>query len=244
MPALTSKDFAAAVERYIDQEKPDRIRRTQIQSWKFQWTEVEAEEATTTTEAMDTVAFTPDHRIEGTVRWEGDYIGINLVSKCHWKGDESIVASCTARAFTRSDIVEKQSKKMQSKLLKRMQQDEMVRMLFESPLEVFDASIMSASEERVFWKEETCRAIQGSLYGAAESALEVFEFICCLPLLPGTSHTFTPTTKLADRLVLRLLEDAAYDACEAEDSDAETTVEDLTLDDEDNGAVAKRRKRS
>lgn len=243
---LTSEDFAAAIIRYIDEEKPDKIREKQIQSWEFQWIDPPPPDDDT-----ETRAFALDHMIRGTVRWMGEYIGIDMESTCYWKGDESIVASCTAKAFARTDIDDTKSKKRQTKLLKRMKQDEAVCKLFEctdAALELYDASIFS-SEERVCWNEPTCRAIQQSIYGAAESPLEVFEFICSLPILPGTAHTSLHTvTKLADRLKLRLLEDATYDACEAEDSDAATTVEDLSLDDNDNAKGdadgAKRQKRS
>jgi hypothetical protein len=102
-------------------------------------------------------------------------------------------------------------------------------------------------EERVHCNDQTAEALRRAVFSTADSSLDIFDLILCLPLLPtttkvhaadaadadagdalsSTSCTGTTTTGLADRAKLRLLEDAMYDACEREEE--EELVQDLHI---------------
>jgi hypothetical protein len=287
--------FRQAVERYIDEDKPDTLRRRQIESWRFAWWDdaaaadpaVIAASPTTTTKATDTAAstdaallFVPDHCITGTLTWTGEYVTIRFHCTSYWKeeppddgkkngtknepprpkddGDSggSFVAKCHVNQVTLRDDLSKEQIKVQQKLAKRWKKDATVTALLNTTgaaavaVELFDVSIVVAphghdnNEQRSYWNENCCAALRTIFYTTAESSLEVFEFIVrylptvIMPHHPQTTSgssssqaTTTTITKLADRAVLRLLEDATYDACAAEDSDtAEESLEELHLD--------------
>jgi hypothetical protein len=97
-------------------------------------------------------------------------------------------------------------------------------------------------EERVTVSEDVCEAIKRAIWSMADSPLDVVDLILNLPFLPTTDHagasgatsghpdteptaeksrstTTIPTTTLANRAKLRLLEDALCDACEKEGED-------------------------
>jgi hypothetical protein len=308
-----------AMERYIDDDKPDVIRRRQIESWTFAWqpddhghdADMMAEDddddapvatTTTTTGGTATTKSTLSNnqpppppqkgirrqrrkRIAGTLTWTGEYVRIQLHCTSTWQEEEEqdkagedgkgsdmnnnaaagtrFIAKCSVtKTILRDDLVDAQQVKLQTKLVQRWKQQQevggtnaatsssMLLLDHPDPVELFEVSIIlgSSSEERGYWHEAACAAIQTILYTTADSSLEVFEFIIrYLPMVlprstaPGTTGTndddslnqTTTTTQLADRAVLRLLEDATYDACAAEDSDtAEESLADLGLQDE------------
>jgi hypothetical protein len=317
MTTTTTMDetfFRQAVERYIDEDKPDTLRQRQIESWRFAWRDDDvdaADPATTDTSAStDALLFVPDHCISGTLTWTGEYVTIQFHCSSYWKEEEQqpppgegkkngkknepqeqqkddgggrFVAKCHVAQATLRDDLSKEQLKVQQKLSKRWKKDAAVSALFatgavtDGPpivVELFDVSIVVApqssdNEQRSYWNENCCAALRTILYTTAESSLEVFELIVrYLPTVIMSHHpptttsgssssqaTTTTITKLADRAILRLLEDATYDACAAEDSDtAEESLEELHLDhpndtdDDDNDddnkkKKAKRRKR-
>jgi len=99
----------------------------------------------------------------------------------------------------------------------------------EPAMELCQASVKTGTatdaqlEERVYCNETAAEAIRRAVYSTAPNGpIDVFEFVCSLPLLP------TQSTTLASRAKLRLLEDAMYDACENEGE--EELVQDLKLE--------------
>jgi hypothetical protein len=299
-----------AIARYIDDDKPDAIRRRQIESWTFAWqpddhdsmmaeedddddapvatTKTTGGAATKSTFSDDQQASPPQkgrirrrqQRIAGTLTWTGEYVRMQLHCTSAWQEEEQedekdgnggsarknknaatatgtrFVSKCrVTKAMLRDDLVDVQQVKRQQKLAQRWKQhaatnsSSIFLLDCPGPVELFEVSIIgSSSEERGYWHEECCAAIQTILYTTAESSLEVFEFMVrYLPMvLPRSTGGVTgadnddnddgmekSTTQLADRAVLRLLEDATYDACAAEDSDtAEESLADLGLQDE------------
>jgi hypothetical protein len=303
--STSSTMWQRAIARYIDDDKPDAIRRRQIESWTFAWQPADDHDDMMAEEEEDDDDDAPDakvmttggagtksassgdqqppagsssrkrrrrkqKRIAGTLTWTGEYVRLQLHCTSAWQEEEEqdgnggsdrknnkknaagtrFVSKCrVTQAMLRDDLVDAQQLKRQMKLAQRWKQQQEKEVGATSsiflldcpdPVELFEVSIISGTssgtEERGYWHEACCAAIQTILYTTAESSLEVFEFIVrYLPMvLPQTVHDGLEksTTKLADRAVLRLLEDATYDACAAEDSDtAEESLADLGLQD-------------
>ena len=111
------------------------------------------------------------------------------------------------------------------------------------------------NEERVYCDEAIGEAIRRTVYSSSDSVLDIVDLLFRLPYLPCTSGStsssssnnnssstnhpntdgtdcpavVTTTTKLADRVRLRLLEEATYDVCDNEPDDE--LVDDLSIQD-------------
>jgi hypothetical protein len=95
------------------------------------------------------------------------------------------------------------------------------------------------NEERVYCDEIIGEAIRRTIYSSSDSILDIVDILFRLPYLPcitdsatGNDLGTTTATKLADRVRLRLLEEATYDACDNEPDDE--IVDDLSIKDNQN----------
>jgi hypothetical protein len=249
---LESDFFLRAVERYIDENKPDPVVRKQMEQWQFRWDDDgdDRNEPTSTS-----LSFEPSHSLEGTLTWKGDYVAILLLCRCHWKGDKegSLFFSCDASArFLSDDEMDERTtvdettgdnRKKEAAIRKRMQQrlrqDDYITKLFDSDpgLDFCEASVRVEDgqlEERVHYSDVCMEGVRRAVFSKADSSLDVLDVALHMPLLPGKARhggevvsSPATTTALADRAKLRLLEDACYDECEKEGE--EELVQDLQL---------------
>ena len=175
---------------------------------------------------------------------------LRLSVLCYWKGtkkDGAIRFSCDVvrGEFTTEPKVNqdkslpdmkavKVAQKIHQKMIKRLRDDDYIsklvkgqkQNLVEATITVKDTGEL---EERVYCDETTAEGIRRGIFTTAESSLDVFDWIVCLPFLPSIAHEgcVSITTPLADRVKLRCLEEATYDACEQQDE--EEIVDDLHI---------------
>lgn len=218
--SIESRDFSLALERYIDENKPDPLMRKQMQAWELTWDVGELQDSAR-------FSFDPSHMVAGTLLWKGQYMEVHLSSSCYWRGsakEGSLFVSCQARATFREGKQDesKADKKVRRRMVKRLKDDDYIQKLLSESCDFCEASIQldpEHLEERVHCNEVIVEAVRRAVFSTAESPLDVFDFVVSLPFLPCTVHKLAATTGLADRAKLRLLEDAMYDACEQEEED-------------------------
>lgn len=248
--------FEEAVDRYIDENKPDPLSLRQLQGLSLEWKEQEA--------ASNSCPFDPSHVLQGDLHIGGEHVLVTLKVVCAWKSDEnprhgsffySIHAS--ARFWTKEEFKNRKSKddedsksqklrqKIHSKMVLRLRKDSYISkissdddkednsqkesgLLAQAIIHVNESNL----EERVDVSEHIAEAIRRAIWSSAETPLDVVELILQFPSLPTTIHTkgITGTTALANRASLRLLEDAMVDACEQAGEDQ--ILEDLAIDSE------------
>uniref|UniRef100_A0A7S3L2K4 Uncharacterized protein n=2 Tax=Amphora coffeiformis TaxID=265554 RepID=A0A7S3L2K4_9STRA len=173
---------------------------------------------------------------------------LRLSVLCYWKGtkkDGSIHFSCdvvrgefTAEPKVDQDSSDKKAvkaaQKIHQKMIKRLMRDDYISKLVKGHRQnLIEATIMVKStgelEERVYCDENTAEGIRRGIFTTAENSLDVFDWVVSLPFLPSCAHVgvISLTTPLADRVKLRCLEEATYDACEQQDE--EEIVDDLHI---------------
>ena len=246
---VPQESFTKTLERYLDDSKPDRHVREQMQSWNFRWnpspsstTAVEAQ-----AERLKDLPFQPTHLVSGDLVWEGEYVKLTLNVFCCWEGakkDGSIYFLCdcvrgefaeaptTDESFPEKEV--KAAKRVHQKMIERLQKDDYIKKLIKGDRRTFLQATVSIKsrgelEERVYCDEDTAEAIRRGLFTTAENRLDVFDWMMYLPILPSVAHEgqVSVTTPLADRVKLRFLEEATCDACDQEGE--EELVEELHI---------------
>lgn len=95
---LSSKWFQAALDRYIDDNKPDPLSRKQLEGWSLKWVDDEddGDDSSGLIETNDdkdggnnTNDFLPDpsHKVHGTLEIGGEYLVVILHVTCLWKAE-------------------------------------------------------------------------------------------------------------------------------------------------------------
>lgn len=266
--SINNADFLACINRYVDENDVDQLQKRQMNAWKLEWKETEMTQLPQHEANDDDVNDeTPSHVLSGTLSWNGDYLAAILNVSCSWrqeektKADESspssflqIVCNVSIEELPLAHVsseegTDRKQSKIHSKMIRRLRKDDYIsKLLGAKPKELFRASIRvdptsKQFQERVDYDFDKAEAIRRAVFSSAEAPIDVLDLVCRFPYLPGTYHTTMPTTtSLADRAMLRLLEDATYDACENEGE--EEIVEDLSLkDEEEQTPKAKRSKK-
>lgn len=229
---LSQEAFQRALARYVDENKPDRHLREQMESWNFAWNSLPL--AAVTEGLVQAAPFEPTHFLAGDLIWKGEYVKLKLRVFCTWEGTRkngSIYFVCdvvegefsTAPDSSVSEKELKAAKHVHQKMIGRLQKDDYIKTLINSKNDrraVFEASVSIKGtgelEERVCCEQNTAEAIRRSLFTTAESCLDVFDWIISLPFLPSIAHKgqVSVTTPLADRVKLRCLEEAACVECD------------------------------
>lgn len=255
--------FCSSLDNYIDYNKPDPIARRQLESWKMNWSEGNRHENNIAADAIgdkkddcvESVEWSPENYIIGTLEICGDYVAVTLEMECIWadgdaaknddmKEDGRLSYTCrlkSCRFVEKKDKEEKAQRKIRKKMISRMRQDSYIAKLLglgeenklSTKLCLARASIyVNATkfelEERVDVSEIAAETLRRALWPSTASSLDVVEVILALPSLPCRStDRVTTTTRLANRAKLRLLEDAMLDECEKEGEDQ--LIEDLNI---------------
>jgi hypothetical protein len=244
-------------ERYVDYNEPDRLQRRQIQAWQWEWQpeksvvpaigdgdkKDDSKDQDESKDADDSSirnnhksSFTPTHRLAGTLIWKGDYLHLHLATRCEWKGTAQEGAMDFSCAVTRAEFTTApvSTEKVHQKMIQRLGADDYIAKLLRGPQSLVEATVVldraGSLEERVYCDEGTAKAIQRGLFSSADGTIDVFDWVLSLPLLPCAAHKesgVSVTTPLADRVRLRCLEEATYDACEQEEE--EELVENLHI---------------
>lgn len=239
-PIMTTETvFETIIDKYLqDNHGLDPIVKRQIQSWKFEWNEADRE--VSSPGAVSEAPSSSNHKqlphsYSGSLIWrsEDSILVVTIYSTCSWS-DTLLEWTCRARADFADVPTDKTQKKIYKKLKSRLEKDDYISKLFHSdPLIEQDecttphgtilaqASVNTADnglEERVWTNSDVAEGIRRSIWNSAEEPIDVLEFVIqYLPLLPCVAYTqLQQTTSLADRAVLRLLEDAMCDACDRE----------------------------
>ena len=239
---VSPSSFRSAFEKYMDENKPDRMMRQQMESWKLEWQPLEASSL-----SFADSPFEPTHVVAGDLLWEGEYMRLKISVRCCWKGtrkDGSIRFVCDVAdgAFTdfpapvEQSMTQKEAKvvkRLRQKMIRRLEKDDYIGKLVKERQSLIEAAVSIKKEgdleERVYCDETTAEGIRRSVFSRGESSLDVFDWILSLPFLPSCSHegSVDVVTPLADRVKLRCLEEATYDACEQQEDD--DIVEDLHI---------------
>ena len=233
--AIASTDFVAAVDRYMEEtgSELDSLQKRQMKQWRLEWSP--------RIEPIETLPanLSPTHSLIGCLQWSGEYVTVVLEMDCYWRfsddgkaaaGSESFLqATCTARIceLTLDPTTDKKQAKIHSKVLKRLRKDDYIsKLLLEEGSNTTLPTLLHAAievqgdgsfEERVDYTSDVAEAIRRAVYNTAAAPIDILDVVCRFPFLPGTEHQqLEHTTPLADRAILRLLEDATYDACEDE----------------------------
>ena len=77
--------FLAALERYVEENKPDPLVKKQIEGWEMSWKDQESSENKDLLSTSDEWAFSPTDVIQGTLTWKGDYLIAELHTLCCWE---------------------------------------------------------------------------------------------------------------------------------------------------------------
>jgi hypothetical protein len=247
---LDGKAFQAALERYVDENKPDPLVLKQIQAWEMEWQD--KGEALMATEDL---SFVPTDCLRGTLTWKGDYMTANVSTCCSWASDSKtqrqdfyFVLKASLGVTPDTDISKDETKrqdKIRDKMIQRLKEDTYIKKLLSGKAKegasdnsevLCEAKVSLQSndngepeqlEERVDVTDLVAEGLRRALFSQAESSLDVIDVLLSLPLLPGSAHSLPFKCVLADRAKLRLLEDAMFDACEREGEDE--LIEDLNI---------------
>jgi hypothetical protein len=92
---LTTEAFQEALVRFIDETKPDRLARNQLECWTIEWEndfettfedelllDQEYDNVSNNSLTSDSVIFT--HRIQGVLTIQGEYVTVQLCFYCAW----------------------------------------------------------------------------------------------------------------------------------------------------------------
>ncbi|CAB9524176.1 expressed unknown protein [Seminavis robusta] len=149
--SLEGTAFQAALERYVDENKPDPLVLQQIQAWEMEWN---TDDALTTT-SPDTTSLEPTDWLQGTLTWKSDYMVAQIdCSSCwnHKKDDDDddkdknkqglyFVLKATLRFRTKHDNKhnkdddnkdKKANDKIRTKMIQRLRQDDYIKKLLSS----------------------------------------------------------------------------------------------------------------
>lgn len=221
---ITEDDFGKAIDRFLDENKPDKLIERQMKEWSFLWQPIT--NPTNTEKIPDATNF-----VAGSLEWKNEYIICRLKTECCWRGDYKdgeMSFSCQAKM----ELIDKPpvdadatTNKVHRAVIKRLSQDDYIQKLVGDSVAFMDAAVRIAPDilqESVSLENHyVAMAIQRALFSQAETKLDIYELILSFPFLPVTE------TRLADRLRLRILEDAAFEACE--DEEEEKMVEELAI---------------
>jgi hypothetical protein len=241
-----------AIDKYVHDNKLDPIAKKQIDSWKLTWKEEdEIDQAKVTSSPTPTASSSSllPNIYSGQLVWTSadGILVVTLYSACSWS-ETLLEWTCRARVTFSEKPQDKTQKKIYKRLKSRLEQDDYISKLFvknqdkgegsnsEESLLLGDvlaqASVNTANnglEERVWTNSDLAEGIRRSIWNSAEAPIDVLEFVIqYLPLLPCVhSVELKQTTSLADRAVLRLLEDAMCEACDREGE--EEVLQDLHI---------------
>jgi len=251
--SLNSETFLQAISVYLDEVKPDKLAREQVEGWNLNWTEESEEEA----DLINTLSNT----IFGILSISSYYITILLRVTTQWKYEDQIGElsfNLGVRAHFRSNSEIKRDKeeyndadkwqpdkKVRATMLKRLKQDDYIKKILINEFStVCETTIItkdkSEVEERVWISGDLLESIRRAIYSQSESALDVVELLASLPYLK------TRECPLGGRAKLRLLEEAMNDACE--EAEEEELIDGLKIQsktsvDEDKVYTAKKIRR-
>jgi hypothetical protein len=233
MMILHEEDFYKAVDKYLDENKPDPLSTQQIKGWKFHWNE-----ASNTEKESPSLEFLPEHDLAGTVQWVGEYMQVTLTCRCAWtqgatanEGNLYFTMSARAECTATPTEATKAERKTRQSMLNRLQSDSLIQRLLcqgSDMMPLMEAHIHmhdNGCEEKARCEHDTAEAIQRAVFSTAESPLDVFDLLLSFPMLPCVQYK--GGTPLADRARLRLLEDATCDVCEREEE--EEMVQELQI---------------
>ena len=152
--------FHDAVERYLDENKPDNLCRQQMEAWNFEWIPYyqgdstngntvlhpsmnlldDSQAKTLVTQSASTnpsaTAPTPLCTLAGTLRWSGPYLTVTLQTWAVWTGEAqgALLLTCTAHAeFV--DVTDKDPKTRQifKRMKSRLEKDSYIQKLLVRP---------------------------------------------------------------------------------------------------------------
>jgi len=218
---LDTRSFQEALDRSVDELKPDPLVQRQLQTWNMKW---ELEDSSgCPADALFTIC--------GKLKVSGQYNFAPAVFfiKCWWNKVNFSVQCLASISFERNDSADKHVSRMR----RRLEDDDYI-MKVQKPTELFVATILHSEdelEERVDCNDTVGEGIKRLLLSQADSSLDLFEILLGMPFLPVTK------SDLAKRAKLRLLEDAMCSECEKEEED--TLVSDLDV----NEAQQKKKRR-
>lgn len=218
--AIPLHSFQEALEKHIDQSKPDPLARKQVEAWNLNWRQ--DHDVSSTTDVLI-----------GCLEIHGDYVIVTIESHCSWTSPNHGTLDFTLRARARfapkKKGLDKTSTKIRTGIMKRLREDDYVKPLLESKegMILCEAHILSDNgelEERVLVDENVVEGLRRSIYSQAEDNLSVMELLMSLPYLPCDNN-------LAHRAKLRILEDAMVDECVNEEENE--LLDDLTIQKQD-----------
>ena len=202
--------FKRALERYVDENKPDPLQLRQISSWVLEWTDDDDDDCGRIPQKKNhdefLSSFAPSHVLSGRLTIRGEYVQVTLQSSCWWNNDGEKVTSslfyqCTACAkllpTPQSDDGAKTTtsskKKVHKQIIQRLSTDDYVAklLLTENDMaSVFEARILqfppNGLEERVHCAQDVAEGIRRAIFSKADSTLDVFDILMHMPSLPGT----------------------------------------------------------
>lgn len=259
------KSIELAVEKYLadNHNSLDPIGKRQIESWSFEWAKGAPKTKPSSSFQENQSLSEKNHEHSGKLFWKSSNqenpFYMTLSSYCFWT-ETSLEWTCYARTDVANPPTEPKAKKIFKRLRDRLGKDDYISKLFtdhvrKKPNDADDESTSdgvilaqasiktpeSGLEERVFTDPDIAEGIRRVIWNSSIDPIDVLEFVIqYLPLLPGkrTYSEMIETSKLADRAVLRLLEDAMCDACDREGEEElvkELHIQKKRRDTEENG---------
>lgn len=218
----TDSLLKSALERYIDDNKPDRLMEKQMLAWILRWSD----------DAVPSGEENNEHSRFGRLIWKGDYLQVNLMSDCRWTGSVEGRLEFTCRVAIQETSTTDSDSNVHKRMLKRLRKDDYIQKLFsDKDVILCQATIEKKPdelEERVYTAEVVAEGVRRAVWSSAESTMDVLDLVIqYFPLLPSKASRLSLTTALADRAQLRLMEDVMCDACEKEGEDE--LVSDLAI---------------
>ena len=167
----TTDVFQKAIERYLEEMKPDPLAKRQVQAWTLEWKSRIPSSATSVTAAgKESFSFEPTtHALRGMLDIQGEHVVVSIQAECYWNhvpsntdevsNDGSLYLSLSAQArfVTKAERSRRQpppsdqpsdkkeaklQEKIQGKLLQRLRDDNVLSKLLGTDLQLLaEASI-------------------------------------------------------------------------------------------------------
>ena len=209
--------FQQAINRYLDENKPDPIVSKQMKAWSLDWMDNDKDEQNET-------ETNSDYLLSGRLTWKSNDatspLQVVLFSSCSWRGDKkdgSLSLEChvcitgnTSSTIPTTKDDKRQAKadeKIRKRLLKRFLQDDYIQKLYvadasavknteSTPIlcqatvilkQASDETSVGDLEERVWTDEDVAEGIRRAVWNTTNDTIDVLEFLLSLPCVLPTT---------------------------------------------------------
>lgn len=157
--SLKAEYFQRALERYVDENKPDPLVLQQIQGWDMEWSSSSFSSSPNNDTIKKALPFVPTDVLAGILTWKGEYMMADIQASCYWasqknpsqdmeetnkmpcEGSLYFVLRAHLRFRTKQDKKKAEMKskekkaqdKIRTKMIQRLREDKFIQRLLSPP---------------------------------------------------------------------------------------------------------------